>query len=488
MNKQRVSPILTAAAFLLLLGAFGAYWPSLAGADSAENERAPQATIDDAITYQGYLTNASDVPLSGTYTMQFRIYNQAAGGTLLWSSPGISVPVTNGLFEVELATTDDIFNGEELWIAPTINSETLTPRQEVLPAPMAHTLRPGAIIKATSNAIPNNYAVHVEMNNDSGTFGRGAITGQTTTGNAIYGLAPNGRAIYGQTQNGHAIYGFDGGTDQARGYAGYFYSTNGIGVYGYSGAERTGDNLFAPGVYGESNQGVGVYGRGDTSDSHSFRNEGGHFEGGSGVYGRGTDSDGYGGKFYSAYRGIFAQGISSRFDGYFGNGAGISASNVLDRGGRSQSLVVNLGETTISSGDLVSIVGIAENPDNGEPMVGVAKLSPENRNGVMGVAGQTISADPTALEDGSSYIDFAISDDPIAPGSYFVIITEGLAAAVNVDSLARDAQWSIGDKIAVSGDGQMARDAGEANAIVIGRAAGPVDPETNTMPILIDID
>ncbi len=139
---------------------------------------------------------------------------------------------------------------------------------------------------------PTTTLLEVQMNNDVFAFNRGAITGQTTTGNAIYGLAENGRAIYGQTQDGYAVYGFDGGSNANRGYAGYFYSTNGIGVYGYSGANRTHPNILAPGVYGQSNQGVGVYGRGDTSNSYSFYNEGGYFEGGKGLYARGTDSIG----------------------------------------------------------------------------------------------------------------------------------------------------------------------------------------------------
>ena len=122
---------------------------------------------------------------------------------------------------------------------------------------MAHTLRPGAIIKGTANAIPNNYLLDVQMNNDAFAFNRGAIYGRSTTGNAIQGLANSGRAIYGQTQDGYGVYGFDGGSVANRGYAGYFYSTNGIGVYGYSNGDRSHPNIYAPGVYGQSNRGGG---------------------------------------------------------------------------------------------------------------------------------------------------------------------------------------------------------------------------------------
>ena len=211
-SKNLLFQTIIIGAALLLLGGLGAYWPSLVGANSLGDALGPAATIGDAITYQGYLTDENDVPLNGTFTMRFQIYNAKTGGTLLWDSGNSSITVNDGLFETRLGITTDIFNGEELWLAQTINGELLTPRQEMLPAPMAHTLRPGAIIKGTANAVPNNYMLDVQMNNDAFAFNRGAISGQTTTGNAIYGLAANGRAIYGQTEDGYAIYGFDGGS------------------------------------------------------------------------------------------------------------------------------------------------------------------------------------------------------------------------------------------------------------------------------------
>ena len=102
--------IIMAAAGLLLLGGLGAYWPALVGADSEEPTLAPMGTIGDAITYQGYLTDENDVPLSGTFTMRFQIYNAQAGGTLLWDSGNTSIAVHDGLAmvsnETEVAVVD----------------------------------------------------------------------------------------------------------------------------------------------------------------------------------------------------------------------------------------------------------------------------------------------------------------------------------------------------------------------------------------------
>lgn len=491
-SKQLLPQIIAVAIGLFLLGGLGALWPTLVGANTPQDTAAPAATIGDAITYQGYLSDENDTPLSGPFTMRFQIYNAAAAGTLLWDSGNRSVTVNKGLFETQFAITTDIFNGEELWVAQTVNGELLSPRQKITPTAMAHTLRPGAVVKGTANAIPNNYLLEVQMNNNAFAFNRGAIRGETTTGNAIYGLAENGRAIYGQTQDGYAVYGFDGGSNANRGYAGYFYSTNGIGVYGYSGADRSHPNMLAPGVYGQSNQGIGVYGRGDTSNSYSFYNEGGYFEGGKGLYARGTDSPGeagYGARIYSSdYRGMYVQGSSGYFDAYFAGNAGISTNGIVDRSAAIHALVVNLGKTAIEPGDLVAMVGITASPEGGQPMLGVAKLDASNRNAVIGVAKEAISTQTVTFEDGSDYIDFSPAVGSIAPNNYLVIITNGLATAVNLSSLAVVAEGQVGDKIVVVPSGEMSLAVGQVEAIVIGKLAGAANEATGTIPLFIDID
>ena len=481
---------------LLILGGLGAYWPTWVGANGSEDQsRSSSASLDvvaDAMTYQGYLTDSDGEPLTGSYTMRFEIYNATNGGSLLWDSGDQLITVQDGLFDTRFAIEDDIFNGEELWLAQTIEGELLSPRQELLPAPMAHTLRPGAIIKGTASAVPNNYTLEVRQNNDTFGFNRGAIAGETTTGNAIYGLATNGRAIYGQTQDGYGVYGFDGGSNANQGYGGYFYSTNGIGVYGYSGADRSHPNIYAPGVYGQSNQGVGVYGRGDTSDSHSFYNQGGYFEGGKGIYARGTDSSGelgYGAQIYSSqYRGMYVQGSGSFFDAYFGGEGGISAKSITDRAGRSQTIVFNAGSELIQTGDFVVMAGIVPSPEGGDPLLAVEKIDSDNQKAVIGVAHALVVVDTVEQEGGLGVVDFSQAEGAIKPESYLIIITDGLAPAVNIDDVNRAVGWEIGDKLSLSSDGAFSRAVDYPTGIVVGKIAGPIDAENGTVPLFIDID
>ena len=327
-------------------------------------------------------------------------------------------------------------------------------------------------------------AVYGWIPNDTFAFNANAVKGHATTGNAVHGEAPNGRAVYGITNDGYAVFGFDGGSNPNRGYGGYFYSTNGIGVYGYSGADRTHPNIYAPGVYGQSNQGVGVYGRGDTSNSWSFYNEGGYFVGGKGLYAQGTDSigeQGYGARIYSAqYRGMYVQGSSGWFDGYFGGNSGISTFGVTDRSAANVVLAVNLGSQAIEPGDLVALAGTAPSLENGPPMLGVAKLDADNRGGLIGVAKQAIAAAVVEQPDGAAYTDFSPVNGAVAPQQHLTIVTGGLMHAVKLDSLPGHGVWRIGDKIEMENAG--------AEAVRLGKIASQPDFANGTIAVFVDID
>jgi hypothetical protein len=275
-------------------------------------------------------------------------------------------------------------------------------------------------------------------------------------------------------------------------YGGSFSNSVGIGVYGYSSGNRSVPNELAPGVFGQSNQGVGVYGRGDISNTYSFYNEGGYFLGGKGLYARGTGSSGqtgYGARIFSDnYRGMYAQGATGWFDAYFGGDTGISTYSITTRGPTAQSLVVNLGESTIEPGDLVAMVGITPSPENGQAMLGVAKLDASNRNAVIGVAKEAIAESTVTFEDGREYVDFGPTTGSIGPNSYLVMITSGLAPAVNLSSLALLSDAKIGDRIALTQNIEMSRSYNQADDIVIGKMAGAIDEANSTIPMFININ
>lgn len=100
--------------------------------------------VESKISYQGQLTDSGSQLLTGDYTMKFRLYNADIGGSQLGSEIDKgTVPVSQGLFSVELPVNAADFNGQALWLELEVNGEVLSPRQEILPVPYAlHTLSP----------------------------------------------------------------------------------------------------------------------------------------------------------------------------------------------------------------------------------------------------------------------------------------------------------------------------------------------------------
>ncbi|MBK8502057.1 MAG: hypothetical protein IPL46_07535 [Saprospiraceae bacterium] len=226
---------------------------------------------------------------------------------------------------------------------------------------------------------------------------------------------------------------------------------------------------------------VSAYGQSDYAGS---------FENDRGIYALGTGSQGYGAFIESTiYRSMYVKGYSGWYDAYFGGEAGISAASVTNRSGSIQTIAFNIGKKTIEPGDLVAMVGITSSPDNGMPMLAVARVDADNWNGVIGVAKLAVLAETVDPKgDGNHYVDFAPVSGVITSEGYLLIITGGLAPAVKISSLPLVANGKIGDKIGLAINGQMALSSTNNNAIILGRIAGPIDKANATIPMFINID
>ncbi len=92
--------------------------------------------------YQGQLTDNSGAPLSGSYDLNFAIYDVATGGTPLWNESHSAVSVVNGLFTVQLGSTvtltSSLFDGGSRYLGVTVGSDSeLSPRTRLGAAPYA---------------------------------------------------------------------------------------------------------------------------------------------------------------------------------------------------------------------------------------------------------------------------------------------------------------------------------------------------------------
>lgn len=95
------------------------------------------ADVPPLMSYQGKLTDATGAPVSdGDYCMEFKIYDSATDGNVLWSETQDPVPVTNGLFSLLLGSVspipDTVFCQPDRWLAVNICGEPeMVPRRRI---------------------------------------------------------------------------------------------------------------------------------------------------------------------------------------------------------------------------------------------------------------------------------------------------------------------------------------------------------------------
>jgi len=105
------------------------------------------AQVPTVMNYQGRLTDNTpgQAPIDANLAMEFRIYDAAMGGSLVWSESWVTgVDVTNGIFSVLLGSNGSplpsgIFTGGgDRYLEIDIDVETLSPRQQLGAAGWAH--------------------------------------------------------------------------------------------------------------------------------------------------------------------------------------------------------------------------------------------------------------------------------------------------------------------------------------------------------------
>jgi len=135
-------------------------------------------------TYQGRL-NDTNGPVTGTATFTFRILSAASGGAQFWQETTNGVPVTNGLFTVELGTVmpliGPVFDGSDRWLELVVNGTTLTNRQKFTHTPYAIRAREAATasLANSATAVAAGGVVTTSLQNDAVTSAKiadGSIT------------------------------------------------------------------------------------------------------------------------------------------------------------------------------------------------------------------------------------------------------------------------------------------------------------------------
>jgi hypothetical protein len=176
------------------------------------------APAGSAFTYQGKLTN-SGAAVNGTCELSLSLWDAATAGGFLNSNTFLTVPITGGLFTVQLDYGPGPFTGQARWLETAVkcagdaNYVTLSPRTQL-------TATPYALFSL------NNWA----LNGNGGTGGTGFVG---TTDNTALTIGVNGIAamrFVPQAQSPNIVGGFSGNTIDPSMYG---QTVAGGGTYGY---------------------------------------------------------------------------------------------------------------------------------------------------------------------------------------------------------------------------------------------------------------
>ena len=101
------------------------------------------AEIPQVISFQGKVTDTGGTPVAdGSYTMRFRIYDDAISSTLEWDSGSRTVSVSGGVFNVLLGESPhpaiNLPFDEDYWLLVTFSGVDQTPRQRLASAGYAY--------------------------------------------------------------------------------------------------------------------------------------------------------------------------------------------------------------------------------------------------------------------------------------------------------------------------------------------------------------
>ncbi|HSH05023.1 MAG TPA: hypothetical protein VLL52_21090 [Anaerolineae bacterium] len=496
MKEKYFSRLIILVTILMVMaGIAGAYWPQInnltpiaTAQDTPTIAASNMAPVDSAISYQGSLLDDQGNPSTGSYTMRFQLWDAELGGTSIWNSGNLMINVTDGIFNTNLAIDPADFNGTGYWLSIEVDGEMLTPRQELLPAPYALTLRPGAQVVGDGALYQSIFSAEVSGFDTSSR----AIFGNTATGDAIYGNANGGYGLVGSSVDGSGLYAFS--SNKA---AGKFFSSAGYGIEVTTNSTdhwESAGYFQANGGYGimaQSSNNHGVYAIGNQA---GVRAEGGSFgvsswsANGTGVSGNsdtwigvsGNSNFNYGGYFTSSdFRGLFARGGAGWHDGYFNGDTGIFV-NGSCVGCALAYQAINRNDTPLQPGDLVAIAGMSDPlPNENTPILEIEAINQRNTAQLIGIVSSAANYNNEANEQpGLRAVSGSVATD-----QYLYLIVQGITT-INIPPALTNTE--PGAQLGFTAGVLTVIDPNSYTGPIIGRVLGPNKDNSNQLWVMID--
>lgn len=154
------------------------------------------AQIPQLIRYQGTLVDANNVPLEGSVTLTFRLYDVATGGTAVWSETQTAIPVSRGVFNVLLGsvTTLALPFDKDYWLSTQVNTDAeMSPRQQLTSVPYAYRAKvaeqlaeqPAGFAVDTTGTLANGLVTYWKLDEASGSRADSKGTNVLTDNNTV---------------------------------------------------------------------------------------------------------------------------------------------------------------------------------------------------------------------------------------------------------------------------------------------------------------
>jgi hypothetical protein len=439
------------------------------------------APVGTGFTYQGHLESSGN-PVDGNYDFQFMLFDASTAGNQIGSPVTLdNVPVSAGFFNVKLDFGTGVFGGGGRWLQIAVRPgsssgayTSLTPRQELTPAPYAQAL-PNLFTNEGSNfvGIGRNFRI---------------------SGNEVFGVRFTG--------NPNQYGGMYVETSAAQGWPFYGYATNGsfrAWTY-YNGS--TGDwSLYSSGIRLKVPASGGLRIGPALDYSLVISNTTG--SDGIRVLDTGDDAIQIGSYPDIANYGVYIPNPGVSNYGLWSNTSNslhewalysvdnIHAGNVV---ASAYSLVVQVtGSDALFPGDLVAVSGVTEPiPGSAAPIPLVRPADSTTYNGVIGVVKSRMVYDVAPGKEAEGEMSMHSAEGSAQPGDYVSLIVNGIAEV----KFQQGIQIAAGERLTASSLAGQARPLQKQvvngmmvveGAPVIGVAlAAPVNGQ-DTIPVFVSL-
>ena len=193
--------------------------------------------VPHLINYQGTITGVEG-PLTGLYTITFRIYPDSLGMDVLWEEGHVDVNIVDGLLFAILGRytpiPETLFSNAERWMGITVEDDPeIAPRMRITATPWA--LR--ASVADSALVVSGSSSMSLPFSGQYTTSGVVFSIHNDGDGIAVRGssAAGGGVGVHGSAAGVEGIGVYGEATDEGEGlhYGGYFTATgeNGVGLY-----------------------------------------------------------------------------------------------------------------------------------------------------------------------------------------------------------------------------------------------------------------